>query len=287
MTITTKYVTQELALKQAANRSITVPKVTRVGRHRRPQPSAVMQWWTLTGRTLRSMIRRHELIVAVIAPLIFTVGFYLPLKFVMQLQGINYAQFLMPIIVLQAMAFTSISAAQMSATERITGFSSRMQTMPVYGPVPLLSRMSSGFVRSVVSLTAALVYGHIIGFRFVEGFSQAALFCLLALTFSTFLSLGGDAIGSLSKSPQATSQALTLPQLILGMLSCGFVPETGFPEWIRPFVRNQPVSQFSYAMRDLAEGGLAWHTLVPVIGWSVGLIALFAPLAYWASTRRT
>lgn len=286
MTTTTKYATQDLALKQVGQRSITVPNLARIGRHRRPQPSAVTQWWTLTGRTVRSMIRRYELLVAIIAPLIFTVGFYLPLKFVMQLQGINYAQFLMPIIVLQAMAFTSISAAQMSATERITGFSSRMQTMPVFGPVPLLSRMSSGVLRSVVSLTAALIYGHVIGFRFVGGLSQAMLFCVIALTFSTCLSLGGDAIGSLSKSPQATSQALTLPQLILGMLSCGFVPETGFPEWIRPFVRNQPVSQFSYALRDLAAGSLTWSILVPVVAWSVGLLALCGPLAYWASTRR-
>ncbi|MER2084342.1 ABC transporter permease [Rhodococcus sp. (in: high G+C Gram-positive bacteria)] len=273
-------------MKQVGQRSITVPNAARIGRHRRPQPSAVTQWWTLTGRTVRAMIRRHELLVAIVAPLIFTVGFYLPLKFVMQLQGINYAQFLMPIIVLQAMAFTSISAAQMSATERITGFSSRMQTMPVFGPVPLFSRMSSGFLRSVVSLTAALIYGYAIGFRFVGGLSQAVLFCVIALTFSTCLSLGGDAIGSLSKSPQATSQALTLPQLILGMLSCGFVPESGFPEWIRPFVRNQPVSQFSYAMRDLAAGSLTPNTLVPVAAWSIGLIAICGPLAYWASTRR-
>ncbi|AZI61301.1 ABC transporter permease [Rhodococcus qingshengii] len=286
MTTTTKYATQDLALKQVGQRSITVPNAARIGRHRRPQPSAVTQWWTLTGRTVRAMIRRHELLVAIVAPLIFTVGFYLPLKFVMQLQGINYAQFLMPIIVLQAMAFTSISAAQMSATERITGFSSRMQTMPVFGPVPLFSRMSSGFLRSVVSLTAAVIYGYAIGFRFVGGLSQAMLFCVIALTFSTCLSLGGDAIGSLSKSPQATSQALTLPQLILGMLSCGFVPESGFPEWIRPFVRNQPVSQFSYAMRDLAAGTLTPNTLVPVAAWSIGLIAVCGPLAYWASTRR-
>ncbi|MER2204768.1 MAG: ABC transporter permease, partial [Rhodococcus sp. (in: high G+C Gram-positive bacteria)] len=144
----------------------------------------------------------------------------------------------------------------------------------------------SGFLRSVVSLTAALIYGYAIGFRFVGGLSQAVLFCVIALTFSTCLSLGGDAIGSLSKSPQATSQALTLPQLILGMLSCGFVPESGFPEWIRPFVRNQPVSQFSYAMRDLAAGSLTPNTLVPVAAWSIGLIAICGPLAYWASTRR-
>lgn len=150
-----------------------------------------------------------------------------------------------------------------------------------------MSRQSSGFVRSTVSLAAALTFGHLIGFRFSAGVGQAALFCAIALAFSTCLSFAGDAIGSLSKSPQATSQALTLPQLILGMLSCGFAPETGFPEWIRPFVRNQPVSQFSFAMRDLAQGGVTWNVLFPVVAWTVGLIVFFAPLAFWASMRRS
>jgi ABC-2 type transport system permease protein len=71
------------------------------------------------------------------------------------------------------------------------------------------------------------------------------------------------------------------------MLSCGFAPETGFPEWIRPFVRNQPVSQFSFAMRDLAQGGVTWGVLFPVVAWTIGLIVFFAPLAFWASMRRS
>lgn len=261
----------------------TTPKV---GRHRRPQPSGINQWWVLTSRFVRRMIRHHELTVAIVAPLIFTLGFYLPLKFVMSMQGIDYAQFLMPIIVLQAMAFTAISAAQLASTESITGFSTRMQTMPVVGPVPLLARMSSAVVRSLVSLAAALVYGYVIGFRFNSGLDQAFMFCALAMSFAIAFAFAGDAIGSMSKSPAATSQILTLPQLILGMLSCGFVPETGFPEWIRPFVRNQPVSQYSYAMRDLAQGSATWDVLFPAIAWTVGLLAVCVPWAYWASLRR-
>lgn len=255
------------------------------GTHK-PKPSAYTQWSALTARTLWTMTRSGELLIAVIAPLIFTLGFYLPLKFVMGLQGINYAQFLMPIIVLQAMAFTAISAAQRASTETLTGFNSRLQTMPVARGIPLLSRISSGVVRSVVSLISALGYGYVIGFRFTAGFGQAVLFCGTALLISTTLSVGADAIGTLSKSPEATSQVLTLPQLILGMASCGFVPETGFPEWIRPFVRNQPISQFSFAMRDMAEGGVSWTVLWPALAWILGLLLFFVPLAVWASQRR-
>lgn len=258
----------------------------RGGTHRRIQPSAVSQWSALTTRTLRTMTRYGELAIAVIAPFVFGLGFYLPLKFVMQLQGIDYAQFLMPIIVLQSMAFTAISAAQMAAQEAKTGLTTRLQAMPVFATVPMISRMTSSMVRSVVSLFAAIGFGYLIGFRFSAGIGQAALFCATALAISLVFCLGADAIGSLSKSPEATSQALTLPQLILGMLSCGFVPEEGFPEWIRPFVRNQPISQFSFAMRDMAQGGVTWEVFFPSLLWLIGLSLVCVPLAVWASTRR-
>ncbi|QCB50491.1 antibiotic transporter [Rhodococcus sp. PAMC28707] len=262
--------------------SVSSTSVRRQGR-----PSGFVQWQVLTARSIWTMVRHGELVVAVIAPLIFTVGFYLPLKFVMQLQGIDYAQFLMPIIVLQAMAFTAISASQRASSESLSGLNTRLQTMPVVGAVPLVSRISSGVVRSVVSLTAALSFGYVIGFRFSAGLGQAVLFCAFALAISTMLSVGADAIGTLSKSPESTSQMLTLPQLILGMASCGFVPESGFPEWIRPWVRNQPISQFSFSMRDMAEGGVSFHVLFPSLIWIFSLLAVFIPLALWASSRRS
>ncbi|QBJ95555.1 antibiotic transporter [Rhodococcus sp. ABRD24] len=285
MTATAKSTATGLTVSSTQRAAVSLPD-KRVGSHRRPDPNGFQQWLALTGRTLKTMVKTGELAVAIIAPLIFTVGFYLPLRFVMKLQGIDYAQFLMPIIVLQAMAFTAISASQLASTEALHGLTTRLKTMPVAGPVPLISRMTSGLVRSAIALTAALAYGYVIGFRFSAGIGQAALFCLMALTISLALSLGADAIGTMAKSPEATAQALTLPQLILGMLSCGFVPETGFPEWIRPFVRNQPISQFSFAMRDMAEGGLTAATLFPAVAWCIGLAAVFAPLAVWASMRR-
>ncbi len=258
----------------------------KASKKRRFEPSGFVQWRVLTARTVRTMVRKGELLVAVIAPLIFTIGFYLPLKFVMQVQGIDYAQFLMPIIVLQAMAFTAISSAQRASTEALTGLSTRLKTMPVVIGAPLMARMTSAFIRSIVTLTAALAYGHVIGFRFSAGVGQALMFGAMALAVSTVLSFGADAIGTLSKSPEATSQALTLPQLILGMASTGFVPESGFPEWIRPFVRNQPISQFSAAMRDMAEGTVNFSVVLPAVLWIAGLTAVLVPLALWASLRR-
>ncbi|MFE9582031.1 ABC transporter permease [Nocardia sp. NPDC006044] len=249
--------------------------------------SSFAQWRALSGRIVWTMATKGELIVAVVTPLVFTLGFYLPLRFVMKFQGIDYAQYVMPIIVLQTMAFTMMSNAQLAAFEALTGLSTRMQTMPIGMLVPLSARIAAGLVRSVTSLTAAVLFGYLIGFRFVAGFGQAALFCLFSLAIGTTLALGADALGSLTKSPESLSQALTLPTLIFGMLSCGFVPEKNFPTWIQGFVRNQPVSQFSFALRDMAEGGVSWQVLWVPLAWVIGLALVFIPLAVWASVRRS
>jgi ABC-2 type transport system permease protein len=249
--------------------------------------SSFAQWQALTGRIVRTMATKGELIVAMITPLVFTLGFYLPLRYVMKFQGIDYAQFVMPIIVLQTMAFTMMSNAQLAAYEALTGLSTRLQTMPIGAMVPLNARIAAGLVRSLTSLTAAIIFGYMIGFRFIAGAGQAVLFCAFSIAVGTVLALGADALGSLTKSPESLSQALTLPTLIFGMLSCGFVPERSFPMWIRPFVRNQPISQFSFALRDMAHNGVSWGVLWVPLVWLGGAAIVFTPLAIWASVRRS
>ncbi|MEV0252340.1 ABC transporter permease [Nocardia sp. NPDC050712] len=251
------------------------------------KPSSFAQWRALTGRVVWTMATKGELIVAFVTPLVFTLGFYLPLKFVMQFQGIDYKQFVMAVIVLQTMAFTMMSNAQLSAFEALTGLSTRLQTMPIGILVPFSARISAGLVRSVTSLIAAILFGHMIGFRFLAGFWQAVLFCGFSLAVGTVLAIGADGLGSLTKSPESLSQALTLPTLIFGMLSTGFVPESSFPSWIQPFARNQPISQWSSAMRAMADHGVTWDGLWVPLLWLGGLAIAFIPFAIWASVRRS
>ncbi|MFC4604726.1 ABC transporter permease [Rhodococcus kronopolitis] len=260
--------------------------MARSGRHRRPTLSGTQQWLALSGRSLHTMWTSGQFLIAVLAPAIFTIGFYLPLRLVMQFQGIDYAQFVMPIIVLQAMAFTAISAAGRAAYEASNGMNDRFQTMPIMAGVPLMSRMTAALVHCTISLIAALVYGYMIGFRFSGGTQNTLLFLGMSLAIAMALSLMGDLIGTLSKSPEMTSQALTLPQLILGMFSAGFVPVAQFPSWSQAFVRNQPISQFAISMRNIADGTITMHMLTPALLWCVGLALVFGPLTIWASVRR-
>ena len=60
----------------------------------------------------------------------FTVGFYIPLKKIMgalQPGMSSYAQYLTPLIVLQAIAFAAVSAAFRSATDSVQGINRRFE----------------------------------------------------------------------------------------------------------------------------------------------------------------
>jgi len=49
----------------------------------RPTTSAVRQWWVLTVRVLTPTLRNGEVLTLVAASIMFTVGFYIPLKQIM------------------------------------------------------------------------------------------------------------------------------------------------------------------------------------------------------------
>ena len=167
----------------------------------------------------------------------FTVGFYIPLKQIMGafIQGMSsYAQYLMPLIALQAIAFAAVSAAFRSATDSVQGINRRFKAMPIAPLTPLAARMSASMYRCFIALAVSLVCGHVIGFRFYGGVAHTVGFCVLVLLIGAALSLLGDLIGAANKNPEATMPIMLVPQLVFGLLSVGLQPVERFPEWIQP-----------------------------------------------------
>ena len=261
----------------------------------RPTTSTVQQWWVLTCRAIMPTLRNGELFTQVAASILFTVGFYIPLKQLMGAfaQGMSsYAQYLMPLIALQAIAFAAVSAAFRSATDSVQGINQRFKTMPIAPLTPLASRMSASMYRCSVALAVSLVCGHVIGFRFYGGVAHTLGFCLLVLLIGAALAFLGDLVGTATENPEATTHMMLLPQLIFGLLSVGVQPAERFPEWIQPFVRNQPISQFVYALRALAgdsipaAGEVTWSVIGPALVWVIAPTVILIPLHARVSSRR-
>ncbi|MGY0500651.1 ABC transporter permease [Nocardia sp. FBN12] len=262
----------------------------------RAPTAAFTQWWVLAQRLIRPAWRTGEIVTALLAPAVFTIGFYVPLELVMTVYGhglSSYAQFLMPMIVMQAVAFCAVTAAFRSATDARDGLDLRFATLPMPRWIPFAARITVAAHRAVIAVGAALVCGTLIGFRFSGNWWHTVAFLAFALLIATALCCAADLLGSMSTSPEATTQLLVLPQLIFGMVSTGFAPASQFPGWIQGFVRNQPVSQFVDGLRALAgdatgnAGSVDIATLGPGLAWALGILVVCGGLAWRHAARRT
>jgi ABC-2 type transport system permease protein len=256
----------------------------------RPKPSTVRQWWALSIRAIAPTLRNGELLMAMSLSGVFTVSLYLPLKNLMAVavQG-SYAQYLMPVIVLLAIYFSAMSAALRSSTDSISGINRRFGSMPIAPMTPLAARMSGNLYRCATALATSSLYGYLIGFRFHRGAECAIGFFLLVMLIGFTLCFLGDLIGVVSKKPEATTFILVLPAVILVMVSVGLQPADQFPAWLQPFVRNQPTSQFLYALRALAGGESSAapdaSVIAPALVWLVGILVI-AQTLYASAIRR-
>jgi ABC-2 type transport system permease protein len=197
----------------------------------------------------------------------------------------SYAQFLMPLIVLQAISFASISTAFRAATDSVQGINSRFQSLPLPLLAPLAARITASLYRCALGLAVAVACGYVIGFRFYRGPVNTAAFCGLALLTGLALAILGDTVGTKSRDPAATAQWLLLPQLIFGFLSVGIQPLARFPDWLQPIAHNQPISRIVEALRVLAgDSGdgvapVTWSVIGPALAWVVGIMAVTLPWA--------
>jgi ABC-2 type transport system permease protein len=260
------------------------------------RPSPLAQWWVLTRRFIAPTLRNGELVVTIASSVVFTAGFYIPLHQIMgtatKTLASSYAQYVMPLIALQAITFAAMSTAFRAATDSVQGINRRFRSMPMTPFAPVGARISAAVYRCTISMAVAVACGYVIGFRFHHSAVCIAAFVLLVIAIGSILSFGADLVGTGSRNPEAMTPLLILPPLIFGLLSTGVQPAQQFPHWIQPIVRNQPVSQFVTALRALAGdaapygGALSWSALAPTLAWLCGLTVFLIPTSAMVLSRR-
>jgi ABC-2 type transport system permease protein len=232
----------------------------------------------LTERSLMSAARDGGLIMEILTPIALLAGFTAALHGLVETGGLSYAQYLLPAVVVQSVMFAALVTADRTARDHLSGLGVRLATLPIAAAVPVTARMIATLIRGALALSVAMIAGYAFGFRITGGPGYALAFVLIALLLCLGVALGADALGSSTNSYQATSQLLLVPQLLLLMLSTGIAPEQTFPGWLRPWVRDQPVSQVAETLRGLATGHVVGGNLTASMAWCVGMVLAFGAL---------
>ncbi|OBH66129.1 ABC transporter [Mycobacterium colombiense] len=233
----------------------------------------------LTERSLMSAARDGEMIFEIISPAAYLAGFSVALHGLIDTGPVSYTQYFLPAVVAQSMIFVGLLTADRAARDHLFGIGERMRTLPVPAVATVTARTVATLMRGALSLLVALITGYAFGFRITGGLGYAAAFLVISLLLCLAVTLGADALGSSANTVQGASHLLFVPQLLLFMLSTGIAPEKTFPEWLRPYVRNQPISQFAETLRGLASGHVALSNLAATLAWCLGMVLVFGAIA--------
>jgi ABC-2 type transport system permease protein len=240
----------------------------------------------LTERIVLASIRDLDLLLAVLVPAGSFVALNLGLRNVIDTGGMSYSQYVLPVVVVQAMLFSALTTADRANRDHWSELGDRFHTFPIPSVAPLMARMLYCLISGVVALAAAISTAFIFDFRMAGGSAYTMGFVILALMLTLALSLGADAIGTRVKRSEASSQLLLVPQLLLVLLSTGMAPADSFPDWLHPFVQYQPVSQVTETLRGFATGHVVGANLATSLAWCLGLLILFGTIAVRMERRR-
>ena len=269
---------------------------------RRPRQFKQLRYaGVLAKRNLIKLVRTPEQFIDVtLQPIIFLVLFYYVLGGALgsSLGGggrHGYLEFLLPGLLAQTIAMSSISIGQNMNADIEKGVFDRFRSLPIGRAIPLVGAVLAEFFRYLLVVVITIGFGYILGFR-VETNALSLLAAIgLAVCFALAFAWISVWVGLKMRSAGSVQGVMMLLVLPLTFASSTFVKVSSMPGWLQAFVKVNPISHVVNAARGLLLGAHAnlpaGVTTASAVGWTfvwiAGLLVVFFPLAMRAYVRRT
>jgi oleandomycin transport system permease protein len=242
----------------------------------------------LAGRAVRKIRRTPEQFIDVtLQPIIFVVLFVYVFGGAVSGSTHDYLQYVLPAIMVQTVLFTSLSIGVNLNTDIKKGVFDRFRSLPIARSAPLVGAVSAEVVRFSVSVIVLMGFGYLVGFRVGTDPVSALAGCLLAIAFALCMSWVAVFLGTWLRESGAVQGIGFLVMFPLTFGSNMFVPTASLPGWLQAWVKINPVTHLTDAIRGLLVGG----PVAGPVGWSVLtgalILAVFAPLAVTTYRRKT
>jgi ABC transporter DrrB family efflux protein len=234
----------------------------------------------IAERNLVRLPRAPDLLLAfTVQPVMFVLLFVYVFGGAIATPGYDYADFLIPGILVQNIAFGGFVTALGLNEDLHKGLIDRFRSLPMARPAVLAGRTLADVATNSLSVAILIVTGLIIGFSFdatfVEIVGGLALLLLFGYAFSWVFAL----LGLLVSSPESANSLGFIAVFPLTFISSAFVPIESMPAALEWFANVNPFTTMVDAMRalwlDAPAGNNVWGGAV----WSLAIIAVFAPLA--------
>lgn len=235
----------------------------------------------MLGRSMRHISRSMDTIITVtIMPIAMMLLFVYVLGGAIQAGTENYVNYLLPGILLMAIASGISYTSFRLFTDVQRDIFERFQTMPITRSAFLWGHVLTSLVSNAISVIVIILVALIMGFRSSAGILPwLAVAGILAL-FTLALTWVAVIPGLTAKSVDGAS-AFSYPLIFLPFISSAFVPTDSMPTAVRVFAENQPVTSIVDAIRALLSDQQVGNDIWVALAWCVGILLV----AYFFAMR--
>ncbi len=240
----------------------------------------------MLGRSLRHITRSMDTIITVtIMPIAIMLLFVYVFGGAIQAGTDNYVNYLLPGILLIAIASGISYTAYRLFIDLQSGIFERFHSMPIARSSVLWGHVLTSLVSNAISVVVIVLVALVMGFRSSAGvlawLAVAGILVLFTLALTWIAVIAG-----LSAKTTDGAGAFSYPIIFLPFVSSAFVPTASMPGPVRAFAENQPVTSIVNTIRALFEqqpvGGEIWIALA----WCVSILLIASALAMVAYRRK-
>jgi oleandomycin transport system permease protein len=241
----------------------------------------------LARRSLIKTMRTPEALIDVtIQPIIFLLLFVYLFGGAIAGSTHSYLQFVLPGLLVQSILFASVAIGVNLNTDITQGVFDRFRSLPIARSAPLVGAVLADVLRYVIVTVVLLSAGVVLGFRFHTNVFEVLAGCLLAIGFAVCLGWVSVCVGMMARTSGAVQGIMFLTLFPLTFGSNVFVSTSSLPGWLQAFVKVNPASHLTSAVRGLTAGGAVASPVLWTLLWMAILLGIFFPLALRAYRRR-
>ncbi len=240
----------------------------------------------MLGRSMRHIFRSMDTIITVtIMPIAFMLLFVYVFGGAIQTGTGNYVDYLLPGILLIAIASGISYTAYRLFIDVQGGIFERFHSMPIARSTVLWGHVLTSVVSNAISVVVIILVALTMGFRSSAGvwawLAVAGILALFTLALTWIAAIAG-----LSARSVDGAGAFSYPLIFLPFISSAFVPTASMPGPVRAFAENQPVTSIVDAIRALLAEQPVGNDVWIALAWCVGIMLVAYAFAMRAYKKR-
>jgi ABC-2 type transport system permease protein len=211
-------------------------------------------------------------------PIMFTLLFVYLFGGALEGSPSAYAQFAIPGILVQTVAFITMYTGVALNTDIQKGVFDRVRSLPIWRTSLLTGALFADVARYMFAAAVVFVLGVILGFNPEGGVIGVLLAGLLLLVFALSMTLVWTIFGLTMRTPESVMQMSIMILFPLVFTTNIWVDEDTMPGWLQVVVDYNPVTKVVDAVRGLmagsaSSGDVGWALLACAV-----IFAVFTPI---------